>query len=312
MKRLIPVMMVLLLVACQQGGEEKVIAASNPFIGGTQGLVFDFQDFREEVFDGASDPFDIVVRVENKGEAFVDKRDVQVEISGFNPREFGKVANDLVSEAPDDIIETRKDPQGGVIPGPRVFVEFTGLNYGDFITGSTAQFPVRADVCYLYRTRGVSKLCIRENLLTPRAGGICEINENKQVFNSGAPVQIRNFKENTRSSDKVGFTFEIVNVGQGDVFERNSKCDREVRKKENRAYVIVATNLEGLQCTGLETTSNGAEGFVTLFGGSKIVSCSQRVSTRSDFEQLVNIEVIYDYEERTQTLLTVRSSGQAS
>lgn len=299
-----------LLVACTGGGTTKQVSLGSPFVGGTQGLVISFQDFRSEVFDGNRDPFDIIVNLQNNGENLVKKENVKVSISGINPVEFSKTEQDLVKNAADDVIETRKDSQGSVLLGPPVFTEFVGLNHKGAIAGASAQFTIRADVCYLYRTRAASKLCIRNNLLTPPAGGICELNEDKPFFNSGAPVQIASFKETVRAKDKIGFTFEIKNVGQGSLFERNSVCDRTQRQKENRVYVTIATGLNGLSCTGLETTALGAEGFVTLYGGSKIVSCAQTVSTMSDFEQLVGVEVVYDYEEMIQNTLTVKSSGE--
>ena len=310
MKKLIAVLvLVLLIVACKPGGK-KSVSLESPFVGGTQGVVLGFQDFRKDVFDGGNDPFDIIVKLENKGEALVPAQNLRVKLSGINPVEFGKTDEGMVLNAPEDVIEMRKDPQGGILPGPQVFVEFTGFNHKSLIAGATAQFTVRADVCYLYRTKAVSKLCVRENLLTPRAGGICELNENKPLYNSGAPVQIADFKESTRAKDKIGFTFEIRNSGSGSVFERNSVCDLSQRKFENRVYVIVNTGLAGLQCTGLEGTSNGAEGFMTLYGGSKIVSCSQTIASRSDFEQIVSVEAIYDYAESIQDALVVKATGE--
>lgn len=304
-------MLALLVIACKQGAKKQVDLEA-PFLGGSQGLAIDFQDLRKDVFDGGQDPFDVIVKLENKGEALVKKENVQVKISGINPVEFGKSELDLVKNAPDDAIEMRKDPQGGTLPGQQVFVEFVGLNHNGLIAGASAQFPLRADVCYLYRTRTVSELCVRENLLTPRVGGICELNEDKKFFNSGAPVQVVNFRESTRAKDKIGFSFEIKNIGTGNVFQRNSMCDRTERKNENRVFVIVETGLSGLQCTGLETAGRGAEGFVTLYGGSKIVSCSQSISSRSDYEQLVNIETIYDYEQSIQSTIAVKSSGEGT
>ncbi len=310
MRRLIIVLMlVLLLLACKPGSK-KTVQLEAPFEGGSQGLALDFQDLRKDVFDGGRDPFDVIVKLDNKGEAFVKKEDVQVKLSGINPAEFSKGEADLMLNAPDDVIELRKDPQGSILPGQQVFVEFTGLNHKGIISGASAQFPLRADVCYVYRTKTVSELCVRDNLLTPRTGGICEINADKQVYNSGAPVQVANFKEAARAKDKIGFTFEVKNVGTGSVFQRNSVCNRVDRKNENRAYVIVVTGLDGLQCTGLETSGKGAEGFVTLYDGSKIVSCSQTISSRSDYEQLVNIETIYDYEQTVQSTITVKNSGE--
>lgn len=299
-----------LLIGCEQGEDKSINLGQNPFAGGTQGLAMGFQDFRGEVFDGGLDPFDIIVRLENEGETLVPKDKVRVTISGINPTEFGKSEADLTKRAPDDIIEQRKDSQGNILPGPPTFVEFTEFNHKKQLTGASAQFTIRADACYLYRTKAVSKLCIREDLLTPDEGGICEINEVKTAYNSGAPVHIQNLKESTRSKDKIGFTFEVANVGTGDLFERNSNCDREDRRKEDKVYLIIDTGLSGLQCTGLNPTASGAEGWATLYGGRKIISCSQHISNKADYEQLLNIEAIYDYEQDIQNTITVKNAGE--
>ncbi len=299
-----------MLAACKQGTEEAVIIES-PFIGGTTGLSIGFHEFRTEVFDGGRDPFDVVLILKNDGETEVTKENVRVSLSGINPAEFSKLEEELISHPPDDLLPIRIDPAGEKIDSPPVFLEFIDLNHNSPITGASAQFPLRAELCYLYRTKAVSKLCIRENLLTPPEGGICEINEQKPLFNSGAPVQIANFKESTRAKDKVAFSFDIINSGEGTVFERNTDCDRSQRKNENRAYIIVDSGMSGLSCTGLETTGKGAEGFVTLYGGKKVVTCTQTASTHSDFEQLVKVEAVYDYEQTTQTSITVKTSGES-
>ena len=311
MRRYIPFILLILLVACAGGSAKpKGVVLDSPFAGGTAGLSLEFSELRKDVFDGAGDPFDIIVKLENKGETLVSKENVLVKLSGFNPTEFDKTEAQLSLNAPDDVIELRKDPQGNLLAPPSTFVEFTALNHKGLITGATAQFTVRANACYLYRTKAVSKLCIREDLLTPEAGGICEINQDKQVHNSGAPVQFATFKENTRAKDRVGFTVEVQNSGTGGVFERNSKCNKDDRQKEGRVYVVVNTGLSGVQCTGLESTANGAEGFVTLRSGTNTLSCTQQVNTNTDFEQLVNLEAIYDYEQMIQSSFAVKSSGE--
>ena len=297
------------LAACTTEETPQTVNLQSPFMGGTDGLLLSFQDFRPEVFDSGRDPFDVIVRLENKGESIVSKNNVRVKLSGINPSEFSKSEEQLSASAPDDVIEVRKEPNGNTLSPPPVFVEFMGLNHKNPLIGASNQFTLLANVCYQYRTRGVSKLCIRENLLTPPAG-ICELNADKPIASSGAPVQFVNFKESTRAKDKVGFTFEITNANTGKIYERNSACDLSKRQSENKVHVTVSTGLAGILCTGLETTAKGAEGFVTLYGGSKTISCTQTVSTRSDFEQLVNLEAVYDYEQSTQSTLTVKSSGE--
>lgn len=299
------------LIGCTAGNEDAEKAAmTSPFIGGAIGVVSDFVDTRIEVFDGGKDPFDIIVKLENQGEARVAKEDVRVKLSGFNPAEFGKTEQELTKNPVDDVTEKIKDSQGNVIPGAPVFVEFKELNYKASLTGARIDLPIRADICYIYNTKAISKLCVRRDILSPEAGGICEITETKPVFNSGAPVQIMDFKEMSRARNKLGFSFEIKNVGTGDIFEMGSVCDRSMRGYENKVYVKVTTNLDGLSCTGLESKGKSADGSVSLFDGSKIITCTQELASFSDFEQIVNIEATYDYEEFKQIQLTVKSSGQ--
>lgn len=312
MRRIISIIFILvMLTACTGGGKSgEKIDLGAPFVGGTAGLSADFVDFRTDVFDGGRDPFDLVVKLENKGEATVAPGRVRVKISGVNPAEFGKLEENLILSPTEELMSVRKDPQGNALPGSQSTVEFIGLNHFSPIAGAQVSFPLRADVCYTYSTQAVSKLCVRANLLNPEAGGICEIGEDKQVVNSGAPVQVSAVKESARGKDKLSFTFDVSNAGTGNIFERGSFCDRSTRAKEGRVYVTVDTGMPGLQCTGLTTTGTKAEGFTTLFDGKKTVTCTQTVTTKTDYEQQIKIEVVYDYEEFKQTQITVKSSGE--
>ncbi len=313
MRRIIAIMFVLtMLTACAGGKSGETVDLGSPFVGGTSGIVADFLDFRTEVFDGGGDPFDVVIKLENKGESAVAPSRVRVKISGINPAEFHKMEADLMKGTADELMPVRKDAQSNVLPGGQETVEFVGLNHYSPIAGSQVTLPLRADVCYTYSTQAVSKLCVRSNLLAPEEGGICEINEDKQVVNSGAPVQVGAVKESARGKDKISFSFEIRNAGSGQVFERGSVCDRSTRAKENKVYVIVDSGMPGLQCTGLDTTGTKSEGFTTLYDGKKIVTCTQTITSRTDYEQQISMQVIYDYEEFKQTQITVKSSGETA
>ena len=312
MRRALIALMILIVVlaGCAGGKKGQKVELTAPFIGGTSGIAADFIDARAEVFDGGRDPFDVVVKLENKGESTVPPNRVRVKLSGINPSEFSKLEEDLMKSPADELTAVRKDPQGNALPGTQATVEFTGLNHFSQITGAQVAFPLRADVCYTYSTNAVSKLCVRENIMNPAPEGICDINSEKEIFNSGAPVQVGAVKETAFGKDKLSFSFEIKNAGTGDIFERGSVCDRGTRSKSGRAYVIVDTGIPGVSCSGLQTSGTKAEGFTTLYDGKKLVTCTQTVTTRTDFEQQIDIAVIYDYEEFKQTTLTIKSSGE--
>jgi len=308
-KTILAILLTIALIGCQPQNTGEEISISNPFLGGTSGVEITFPDFRTEVFDGGDDPFDIVVQVENQGEAEVLRQNARIDISGINPYEFGKEPNALGKTLPEDLIATQQTPEGRITESPPLFVEFVGLNHVGKIAGARANYPIRANLCYLYKTTGVGELCVREKLLDPEEGGICEVRGSKQLFSSGAPVQITNLQQQVRSKDKIGFSFDVANNGVGKIYERGTQCDKTRRSAENKVYVIVDTGLPGVQCTGLQAAGSRAEGYVTLYGGSKSISCTQRAETTTDYKQFITLEAFYDYEQITSTTLAVKSSG---
>ena len=293
--------LLVILSACKAG--EKAAPEGAPFIGGTTGVLLDFIDFRSEVFDAGQDPFDVTVKLENKGEWTVPKDRIRVTLSGINPQEFGKHVEDFVAMPTDDLVGKRKDATGTVLESPPITIEFKNLNYMAALTGAELQFPLVASVCYGYGTNVESKLCVRKNILNPEAGGLCEINEAKTAFSSGAPVQVENLRENARAANKVGFSFDIVQKASGKVFEQASGC-----LTENKVKIKIDARMAGLSCTGLATTGSVAEGTVTLFDGKKTVSCTQEVRA-DDYEQRLTVSLEYDYEDSKSTTLTVKRGG---
>lgn len=296
------------LVGCEEQAVGPPTGA--PFIGGTQGVMIDFaaETPPAEVYDGGDFPFDVVVKLDNKGEYFVPKEKVAVKLSGISALEFNLPEQALIISPQDDLLATVKDSEGNIIPGNPVYVEFKDLNHIEPITGSVLQFPIKADVCYRYGTVASTAVCVRENILNPEAGGICTINQDKTVFNSAAPIQVTSFKENARSKNKIGFTFTIAHVGTGDVFEQDTLCKREARRFEDKIFVKVTSETGNLECSGLSGPAL-QEGTVTLYGGTKPITCTLEVAAPRDFETPITIELGYDYEEDIITQIIVKHSG---
>ncbi len=299
------VCVLLFLVGC--AGEEERPAAGTPFLGGTNGLLVNFESSPPpEVFDGGNFPFDVILKLKNNGEWDVPKEKVRVKLSGIRAEQFGFLPSDLIKNSPDDLPKMQRDPTGKLIESPPVFVEINNLNHAEAITGAELTFPIRADVCYRYGTEAVAQLCVRENILNPKAGGVCIINDDKAVYNSGAPVQITGFTESARSSDKIGFSFNVEHQGTGDIYEQDTTCNKE-RAFEDRVYVKVDAGIPGLACSAL---GGGTEGFVKMFGGIKPVQCTLTVPSPSDYELPVTITIGYDYEVGQSTQILVKHTGE--
>jgi hypothetical protein len=216
----------------------------------------------------------------------------------------------LTKHPDEDIIATQKDPEGAVIESPTVFVTFSGFNHKESLVGNK-DFTLRAEACYLYKTQAMAQLCIRRNNINPETGGICEVSEEKPIYNSGAPVQATSFKEFGRAKERIGFQFAVEHVGNGDLFEKHSECNTE-RKYEDMVFVQVKTEFgSGLKCSGL-SEGDDTSGFVKLYGGKRVVSCTQEVDTTSDYETPVVVTLNYDYRDDVQTSIIVKHIPEES
>lgn len=309
-KTAIGILALFFLAACTGGGDTAELAQ---FIGGTQGLAVTFEPNTPpaEAFDGGFSPFDVVVRLENKGEETVKTGDTTVRITGVLEPEFNLKTGDLTQKVGEELTAIRKDATGKVLPGNPVFVEFKNFNHLSAITGNALDFPLRADVCYKYATKASTLLCSRSNNLQPEPNGICEITGDKPVANSGAPVQISNVKQAARSTNSITFSFDIGHVGTGLVFESASVCDKTQRKYEDSVKIDVETKVDGLSCSGLDSAGSGrVTGTSKLYTGTKTVTCTQSFNSPSDAVIPVTMTIGYDYEERAQTTVTIKHSGE--
>jgi hypothetical protein len=278
---------------------------TSPYLGGTTGITIDFAAGSppEEVYDGGAYNFDISVILQNKGEFEVPQSDVNVKISGILASEFDTTESALSKNPSEDLFATEKNSEGDVIQGAPVYVEFTDLKHINELKGNQV-YPIRADVCFNYETNAVATVCILEDNLDLTGTNVCENKGVKNVFNSGAPVQVVNFRQEPSGKDKVRYHFSVRHAGTGEIFKSKTTCDKSVKTDENKVWVEVTSNMGGtLKCSGL---SDGTDttGYIRLYGGEFIVMCSHEVATTTDYESTLNINLKYDYEiEKTSTLL---------
>lgn len=302
-------LLIITLIGCTTGETPELAQ----FIGGTQGLAVTFEPNTppKEAFDGGFAPFDVVVRLENKGEETVKAGDTTVRITGILEPEFNLKSGDLTKKVSEELTAVRKDATGKVLAGNPVFVEFKNFNHVSEIAGNALDFPLRADVCYKYATKASTQLCSRENILNPETNGICEITGDKPVANSGSPIQITNVKQAARSANSVTFSFDITHSGTGKVYERASVCDKSQRRYEDNVFVEVDTKVSGLSCSRLDSSGDGrVSGFIKMFSGTTTVTCTQQFTRATDAVIPATIDIGFDYEERAQTTVTIKHAGE--
>lgn len=299
--------MLLLLAACES---DTGFDSTTPFIGGTQGLKIDFVDSfpPDTVSDGGEDPFDIIVRVTNRGEADVSPEDVLVTISGFPASQFGRTVNDLAANSPELIERNLKNPDGSIVSSVPVEVEFNDFAYQNSVQGNQP-FPVRADICYMYSTQVSTSVCVKEDFRRDRTGDLCTVAASRQVFNSAAPIQITRMTQTAAGSDRTRVSFTIENRDQGKVFESGYTCSSESRRNDRIFLSVSGFNTaqgEEVSCRGLRDGDNPSEGYIVLSDeGIVDITCDISFTERSSRIQPFNIELVYDYNENIQKTVIV-------
>ncbi|MBU2562030.1 MAG: hypothetical protein KKD17_07080 [Nanoarchaeota archaeon] len=309
----------LLIFAAGCNKQDKQGVVGSKFVGGTEGLSISFApgSIPDKILD-KDQPFGISVVLTNKGDHTIENgADATVKITGIDPADFGVSAGDLVQDSPGTIRGAQKDVQGAVIQGETVSLDFpasgASLAHQKTIAGSVT-YNVRADVCYKYGTVANTKLCVLEDILGTRgsSGKLCQINEDKVVDNSGAPVQVASFRESVSSANKVSFVFKIKHMGTGTVHEMGSECAKEFQQKD-KVHVKVDTGIsDGLTCSGLQdSAASGSvyEGNAQLLNGEREIRCTQNINSPTDLEKLVIIELTYDYDQHIEKRLEVQHVG---
>ncbi|MBD3319067.1 hypothetical protein GF342_04120 [Candidatus Woesearchaeota archaeon] len=293
-------------------GETPEQPSGQAFIGGTEALVFEFQNGAppDEVLDSDTESFDVEVRVANNGEADVLGSDAFLKIRGIDPTEFGKLDSELRGTWSGPLSGEFLDSSGLVQEGGEEFVTFSDFSFKESITGSLQQKTFRLDACYLYKTQAITELCVLSNPTNPPDDAICEISGDKRVQNSAGPVQIASVRQSTSGANAVRLNFEVQHVDTSNngkpfgTYNVDCEDDREGRE----ITVRIDTGVNGLECTRGEWVNQGtvSEGKVYLDQGeSRDFYCTQTLPQGQDFVKAVNVDLEYRYFETIEKSVNV-------
>ncbi len=188
------ILMLFLFSGCISFGQKEGTTART-FLGGNQGLMLSFPAGQvTEVFE--KNPFTVIVRVDNRGEADVDKARISIGgvISGVDYTESLSASGLILGEqiqGGTDIMQF-DSPKGISVEADRIFT-----------LAVTATYP--------YNTTAVATACIKESAVQQTVGQV-EVCRQGQlaVQSSGAPVQVVSLTQLP-----TGFQFTIANAGGG-------------------------------------------------------------------------------------------------
>ena len=200
-----------LVTACQSG--KKVSPEKGAFIGGTQGVIANFEEFGTEdegvfsIFNTETFPIDVTLQ--NKGEYELQPRDVTVKLLGPARSELQGIAawelknqgvvdkiSELVAEGGEEVISFASDA--------RFLTDISGFIDRQWF----------ANIEYKYKTELIiPEVCLKEDLQDSR---VCEIKEAKNFFVSGAPITVTSVEEDTSGRGIMALKIRISDVGGGD------------------------------------------------------------------------------------------------
>lgn len=289
-----------------------------PFVGGDKGLAMSFVEGAppDSVVDNGQFPFQVVLKIENKGEHDVAADDGYVQIVGINPVDFGQTAADLKMDIPEDIRGASKGSEGDIILGDTIIMEFPKeFNYLPDIQGNFDGPRIRPELCYNYENTASAYICVKSDLLRDsETEQICKIAGTKSTFNSGGPIHVTELKESALGTSKIQLTFKIAHVGDSRdrFFKQDTECDYKVTNlNKNKVWVEVTSDINGnkASCSGLEEpNADNSGGYITLYESNpRTIVCTQDLTgVDGVFEDLFTIGLRYRYNQFIEKQILVK------
>lgn len=295
--RVFAILLVLILVSGVKGCEKGGKISTGAYVGGTDGLAVSFvaDEPPAKVLDNNQDPFSITLSIENNGEYDIPKGGVIASISGIPKTDFSMASLDAKST---NVIEGKHRVGEEVVEGVTDELRFVEARYKYDLNANLLQ-NMRVDVCYLYQTEGLAKLCLKKNPAVRDEEDICRVNnEAADLESSSAPVKITNLRERSAGESEVLIMFDVENVGAGSVYPPNAfteKCSGQDKNKDRLSISVksVAGNIQ-VKCATLGEKSSGE---IRLVNNKKTVSCKASTSNLQEtaFESPFSIELKYFY-----------------
>lgn len=291
-----------LIAGCSQETGTQT-GTTEPFIGGSQGIVAEFEQAGvvengvDTIYDNENFPIQVVLR--NKGEESISAGDATVILKGMLLSDFsGLVSGTLKNKAEIEKV-SRTNENGG-----EEIVDFTlsdGAHYLQKIPGTQYSVNIFAEYTYAYKTQAsVPKVCFKEDIRDPR---ICTVEGKKDSYSSGAPIQVKSVEEKSAGRGIVELDFEVENVGGGQSTKPGERFDS---RYDQISYLLYPdTERSKWKCT-----SAGKENEAKLQKGKATIICRLINALEKDalYEKEIGLELSYDYRDIVQKTVNIKKS----
>jgi hypothetical protein len=332
-KTLLVMLLVLALfvTACSNDGNQPA-HRFDPFVGGTQGILFEFIEGMPPTQEGAildagKTAFSVGAKLTNVGEHTIEEGDfLQLQLRGLLPEQFDITENDMIIFLEGPLPGARKNIDGTILPGQFTTLSFDNLRYLPDTRGDLPK-TFQVELCYDYSTMSTTPICVAGDttsaITDPNSQDICQITGSKQTKNSGGPVHIVDFKQMPQGDDKISIVFTVSQMDvRGKLFASGSDngCDLSLTNTDkNKVGIKLSLPTESaaqITCPGITTGfASIAEGEIILYEGNpRTVTCTVKGNAQPGvvYEDLISIDLFYRYGQMDQKTIVIKDLGTSS
>ncbi len=305
---------VLLLAGCTQ--DTGLSTGLGSFLGGTDGVTFNFvaDEPPATVLDAGNQPFFITLEFQNDGEYAIQEGDILTTLSGI---QYSAFSIDDPNQKNQNALEKGflNKQTGEIVEGGIDQISYEGDYHKDL--AYDLPFTISANYCYKYQTQAVASMCLsKQPTRRAKENDVCMITEQKEVGNSGAPLQVTSFSERASGQDEVTVTFKIENMNTGEAYapgfiDTATECITDDRERGKVNVAVQSEQQVDIACPKL---GGGQTGEVRLINGQTTITC--RVNTNQlaeaiPFNGAFDIQLDYTYKDHLATDITVENAIQA-
>ena len=281
--------------------DEEAPTGPSPYIGGNKGLIAEFEPMGIEesgiytIFEDETFPIQVILK--NKGEHNLGLGDVEITIHGIPLIDFTGISSQTLQNAIKIEGVSELNEEGG-----EEIINFgQEVRYAQEVPGTFYDANIFASYTYRYKTyASVPKVCFKENLRDER---VCEVDESKEVYSSGAPIQVKSARERPAGAGLISLEFEIENVGGG----KSTLPNQDFSPQYNQlAYTLEPAN----ERNKWTCTAAGRENQARLIDDKATIRCRLKAPLAADtlYTKAIGLTLSYDYRDILQETVRIKKT----
>jgi len=287
-----------LLVSC--GNEEVDTSLGTAFIGGTEGVVINFEPISVideggvySIYDDEGFSLDVILK--NRGEEDLQVGKATLRLLGPAQVDFDNIPSWELNNQ--EIVEKISEFN---LEGGEEIISFATNGQAKYKNTVIGELPITWNVefWYDYKTHLIiNDVCFKGDLSEEK---VCEVQESRTFSVSGAPIQVTNVAEDTAGKGIVVLKIDIENSGTGESTLVDQEFDRRFSQV---AYTV--DEPEKWECK-----SGGRENEARLIEGKAQVICRLKTPLAEEdiYQRSVALTFDYTYRDLIQEKLNIRES----